>query len=120
MARILIVDDSVFARSRLKRSFEGAGHEVVGVAGDGEQAFEMFKSLQPELVTLDYFMSDISGEAVLKEIIQYDPVARVLVISGSDDQSVEERVLQAGAKDFIKKFNTLGNILKAIDRVMET
>ena len=119
MAKILIVDDSAFARARLKLLFESGGHEVVGDAGDGEQALALFKNLQPELVTLDYLMADKSGEAVLKEIIQHDPSARVIIISGSSDNTIEERVLQAGAKVFVEKFNKQSDTLKVIDRVMQ-
>ena len=119
MAKILIVDDSTFARARLKTLFERGGHEVVGAAGDGEEALELFNSLHPELVTLDHVMAGKSGETVLKEIIRQDPGAKVIMISGTDDSAIEERVLQAGAKVFIKKFNAQLDILKVIDRVME-
>ena len=120
MAKILIVDDSAFARARLKMLFENEGHEVVGSAADGEQALALFKSLRPELVTLDYVMADKNGEVVLKEIIQHDPSARVIMFSGTGDNTIEERVLQAGAKVFVEKFNAQRDILEAIDRVMET
>ena len=119
MAKILIVDDSVFARNRLKRLFESGGHEIVGSVGDGEQALTQFKQLQPELVTLDYLMDNKTGEVVLKEIIKIDPSARVIMISGSSDKTLEKRALDAGAKVFIEKFNERINILKVIDQVME-
>ena len=119
MAQILIVDDSAFARARLKMLFESGGHEVVGRAEDGEQGLKLFKSLHPELVTLDYLMADKSGEVVLKEIIQHDPGAKVIMISGSGDHSIEERSLQAGAKVFVEKSNLQRSFLKVIDQVMQ-
>ncbi len=119
MAKILIVDDSAFARARLKMLFKSGGHEVVGRAEDGEQGLKLFKSLHPELVTLDYLMPDKSGEVVLKEIIQHDPGAKVIMISAWGDHSIEERCLQAGAKVFVQKSNSKRNVLKAIDQVME-
>ena len=119
MAKILIVDDSAFARARLKMLFESGGHEVVGGAGDGEQGLKLFKSLHPELVTLDYLMADKNGEVVLKEMIQHDPSAKVIMISGSGDHSIEERILQAGAKVFVEKSNSQRNFLKVIDQVMQ-
>ncbi len=119
MAKILIVDDSAFARKKLKLLFESGGHEVVGSARDGEQALTLFKNLHPELVILDHVMPDKSGETVLKEIIQYDPSARVIMISGTIDPTLEERVLQAGAKVFVEKFEEQLDYLKVIDRVME-
>ena len=119
MAKILIVDDSSFARARLKMLFESGGHEVVGGAENAEQALALYKSLNPELVTLDYLMADKSGEAVLEEIIQYDPSARVIMISGSGDHAIGDRALEAGAKDFVEKYNLEKDILNVIDRVME-
>ena len=119
MAKILIVDDSGFARNRLKLLFESGGHEVVGSAGDGQQALTLFKNLHPELVTLDYMMKDETGETVLKEIIQHDSSARVIMISGSSDPSVKERTLQAGAMAFVNKFDEEIDYLKVIDGVME-
>ncbi len=118
MARILIVDDSTFACARLKILFESGGHEVVGHTEEAEQALSLFKSLHPELVTLDYMMGVKSGEAVLKEIIKHDPSAKVIMISGSNDPAIEERVLQAGAKSFVEKFNSKEEILKVVDQVM--
>ncbi len=119
MAKILIVEDSAFTRNLIRMIVEGAGHEVVGLAGDGEQALKLFKSLHPELVILDYLMADKSGEVVLKEIIQHDPSARVIMISGSVEHALEERVLQAGAKVFVEKHCAQRDLLEVIDQVME-
>ena len=90
MAKILIADDSAFARNSLRMIVESGGHEVVGRAGDGEQALRLFKSLHPEIVTLDSLMPNKSGEAVLKEIVRQDPSARVIMISGTGDRTIEE------------------------------
>ena len=119
MTKILIVDDSTFARHRLKLIFENGGHEVVGCAANGEQAVQMFQQLHPELVTLDYLMADQNGEEVLNEIMQIDPDAKIIMISGSGDITLEDRVLQAGAKDFVEKFAEQKDFLSVIDKVMQ-
>jgi two-component system chemotaxis response regulator CheY len=118
MAKILIVDDSAFARNRLRMIFENGGHEVLACAENGEQALEMFKGLHPELVTLDYLMLGLNGEEVLKEILRLDQDAKVIMISGSGDATIEERVLQVGAMGFIEKFIPDKDYLKVIDQVM--
>jgi len=118
VTKILIVDDSSFARNRLKIIFERAGHEVVGSAKDGKQALNMFDSLHPDVVTLDYLMAGKNGEEVLKDIIQHDPAAKVIMVSGSGDHTVEEKVLAAGAKLFVEKFKSKNEFLRAVDRVM--
>ena len=120
MAKILIVDDSAFMSNLLRMNVVNGGHEVVGLARDGEQALKLFKSLRPELVMLDYLMEGKNGMVVLKEIIQHDPSARVIMISGSGDHVLAERSLQAGAKVFVKKPSAQRDLLKVIDQVMET
>jgi len=119
MAKILIVDDSTFTRNLLRRVYESGGHDVVGHAGNAEQAMTLFKTLHPELVTLDYLMPGKSGEAVLEEMIQYDPNAKVIMISGSGDKTVEERLLQTGARKYVEKHLAQREILEVIDQVME-
>ena len=119
MAKILIVDDSVFARDILGLNVKRGGHEVVGFAGDGEQALKMFKSRHPELVILDYLMAGKNGMEVLEEIITHDPNARVIMVSGSGDHTVEERALRAGAKVFMGKPCVQSELLNEIERVME-
>jgi two-component system chemotaxis response regulator CheY len=118
MAKVLIVDDSLFTRNLLGVMIKMGGHEVAGVAEDGKQALEMFRSLQPELVTLDWMMPNKSGEAVLKKIIMLDPDAKVIMITGWANKSIEDRVLAAGAKAFLEKSNVQKDLLNVIDQVM--
>ena len=118
MAKVLIVDDSPFTRNLLGVMIKMGGHEVAGVAEDGKQALEMFRSLQPELVTLDWLMPNKSGEAVLKKIIMLDPDAKVIMITGWANKSIEDRVLAAGAKAFLEKSNVQKDLLNVIDQVM--
>ena len=118
MAKVLIVDDSPFTRNLLGVMIKMGGHEVAGVAEGGKQALEMFKSLQPDLVTLDWLMPSKSGEAVLKKIIMIDPNAKVIMITGWANKSIEGRVLAAGAKAFLEKSNVQKDLLNVIDQVM--
>lgn len=119
MATILVVDDSSFARKRLKQTFENAGHTVVGSAANGEQALSLYSQLQPEVVTLDYLMVGKDGMQVLKEIIDQDPNARVIVISGSGNHAIESEFLSAGAMVYVEKLNNQDEYLKAVDQVMQ-
>jgi two-component system chemotaxis response regulator CheY len=120
MAKILIVDDSEFARARLIKLFEEGGHEVVGSADCGEKALSLYKSLHPELVTMDYVMEEQSGEEAMKGIIKYDPNARVIIISGSNDNTLREKMVESGAKAFVEKFDFHKNVLQVIKQVMSS
>jgi two-component system chemotaxis response regulator CheY len=118
MAKVLIVDDSAFARNILGRIIEEGGHEVIGRAKDGESAVELFRTLHPELVTLDYLMTGKDGEEILEEIIEIDPSAKIVMISGSGDYTVEEKARKSGAKDFVGKPFMQRDLLRVIDQVM--
>jgi two-component system chemotaxis response regulator CheY len=118
MAKVLIVDDSSFTRHLLGVIVKMGGHEVAGVAEDGEQALKLFRSLRPDLVTLDWLMPSKSGEAVLKKIMMLDPDAKVIMITGWANKSIEGRVLAAGAKAFLEKSNVQRDLLNVIDQVM--
>jgi two-component system chemotaxis response regulator CheY len=118
MARILIVDDSAFARNSLKAIVEGNGHEVVGRAENGREALILFTSLQPELVTLDYLMVGETGNEVLEKLIQIDSDAKVIMISGMGDPNIQERALQAGARCFLAKPYDDEVVLRVIDQTL--
>jgi len=118
MVKILVVDDSAFARRRLKSIFESLGYEVAGLAENGTRALELYRSLRPDIVTLDHLMTGKSGEQVLIEMLEIDPDAKVIVISGSGDHAIEDRVLKAGAKEFVPKFNTQNDFGRVIERVI--
>ncbi len=118
MASVLIVDDSAFARHLIRVVAETGGHEVVGVASNGDQALSLYKDLHPELVTLDWMMPGKSGEVVLNEILRGDPDARVIMITGWANDSIEGRVMKAGAKAFLEKPNVKKALLEKIDTAM--
>lgn len=103
MARVLIVDDAAFMRLMLKKIIVVDGHEVVGEAGDGEAAIEMFRELRPDLVTLDITMPGRDGIEVLGSILEEDPAARVIMCSALGQQAKVVESMKLGAKDFVVK-----------------
>jgi two-component system chemotaxis response regulator CheY len=120
MSKILIVDDSAFTRHLLGMIVKMGGHEVVGSAKDGEQAIQLYQKLHPDLVTLDWLMPNKSGEAVLKKILQIDPQARIIMITGWANKSIEGRVLEAGAKAFLEKSDVQKNLLRIVEEVLDS
>lgn len=118
MARVLIVDDSAFARNSLKLTVEKGGHEVVGRAGNGREAVSLFTRLQPEVVMLDYLMAGETGNEVLVELIRIDPDAKVIMISGMGHPAIQEEALQFGATCFLTKPYEREDILQMIDKAL--
>jgi len=119
MAKILIVDDSAFARNSLELIIESSGHEVVGRAANGAEAVSLFCSLQPELVTLDYLMTGETGDEVLEKLIRIDPGVRVIMISGMADPGIRDQALQAGAKYFLAKPFEDDTVVQTIAQAMQ-
>lgn len=117
--RVLVCDDAVFMRKILCDILYKAGHEVVGEAENGREAFAKYKELKPDLVTMDITMPEVNGLEGLKSIIDYDRDARVVMCSAMGQQAMVIEAIQNGAKDFIvKPFNSdrvMESVLKAVE-----
>jgi two-component system chemotaxis response regulator CheY len=104
--RLLIVDDALFMRKRIREIAESAGWEIAGEAEDGEQAVAIYQQEKPDLVTLDIVMPKLDGVSALKKLMQHDPQARVVMVSAVNQKPKLIECIQAGAIDFIvKPFN---------------
>ena len=101
--RILIVDDALIMRQRIRDIAEAAGWQVAGEAGDGEEAVALYRRERPDLVTLDIVMPKLDGVSALKQITEMDPQARVVMVSAVNQKGKLAECIQAGAIDFIVK-----------------
>ncbi len=101
--KLLIVDDSNIMRRAIEKYLTDFNLELVGTAGDGEAALQLFKAHLPELVTLDITMPRMDGLACLDEIMRLRPETKVLVISALKDPSTGLQALRKGAKGFLAK-----------------
>lgn len=103
MRKVLIVDDAYFMRNLIKKALREAGYEVVGEAKNGAEGLQMYKNLQPDLVTMDIKMPDISGIDVTRQILSEFPKAKIIAITGNNDENIKKEMLLAGAKDYLRK-----------------
>jgi two-component system chemotaxis response regulator CheY len=101
--RVLIVDDALIMRKRIREIAEAAGWQVAGEASDGEEAVALYQRERPDLVTLDIVMPKLDGVTALKQIIEADPQARVVMVSAVNQKGKLAECIQAGAIDFIVK-----------------
>jgi two-component system chemotaxis response regulator CheB len=104
MLRVLVVDDSAYMRKSLREMLERAPDiEVVGAARDGLDALDMVESLQPDVVTCDLVMPELSGLEFVRRQMMRRPLP-VVLISVVDGQAAEVlAALEAGAVDFVRK-----------------
>lgn len=116
--RVLIVDDAIFMRMKLKDILEKNGFEVVAEAQNGVEAVEKFKSERPDLVTMDITMPEMDGVAALKSIKQIDSNAKVVMCSAMGQQTMVMEAIQSGAVDFIVKPFESDRVIQSLNKAI--
>lgn len=119
MYKILIVDDAAFMRMMLRNILAKNGYEVVAEAEDVISATELYKTLKPDLVTMDITMPKVNGIEGVREILKIDPQAKVIMVSAMGQQTMVMEAIQAGAKDFIVKPFQQDRIVQAVEKVLQ-
>jgi two-component system chemotaxis response regulator CheY len=98
---------------------EKAGFRVVGEASNGEEAVELYQDKSPDVVLMDITMPKMDGLAALKQILKFDPQAKVIMCSALGQQSLIAQALQLGAKDFIVKPFREERVIAAIKAILD-
>lgn len=119
MKKVLIVDDTKFMRNILAGILKKKDLEIAGEAVNGREAIEKYKELRPDIVTMDIIMPEIDGIMAVKEIIKFDPNAKILMCSAMGQQALVIEAIQAGAKDFVIKPFQPTRVLEAVDRTLQ-
>jgi two-component system chemotaxis response regulator CheY len=104
--RVMIVDDSPFARKLIRHHLERYGCRVVGEAENGVQAIAMFKKLKPDLVTLDLMMPAVQGVdslSAFRAMRAENPRAAILVVSAIPFDKTRDTFMAEGAVGYIVK-----------------
>jgi len=110
----MIADDSDAIRLVLKDILAIGKHTVVAEAVNGDEAVDLFFKTSPDLLLLDLAMPKKDGLSVLKEIMEKNPKAKIVLITASDDQKIINQCIQLGASSYISKPFNLNNVLKQI------
>ena len=103
MKKILVVDDSKVIRMVIKRLLTQHGYQIAGEAENGRAAFEKYKDLRPDAVTMDIIMPEVDGIQGLKDIISFDKQAKVIMISAIDQKESLLEAIRQGAADYVVK-----------------
>ena len=112
---MFLVDDEKFIVELYRDILEANGHEVVGVASDGEEAVRKYRDMKekPVVIIMDQRMPVRDGVSATQEILRIDPTATVFF--GSADLHIEKEALAAGAKGFLLKPFRIEELLAAIE-----
>jgi two-component system chemotaxis response regulator CheY len=122
--KVLIVDDAMFMRNMIAEIFNGKkykeeDYQVVAEAENGIEAVEKYKEHNPDIVTMDIVMPEMTGIEALKEIMGMDPESNVVMCSALGQDSLVMEALDAGAKDFIVKPFQPEKVLDVVTRILD-
>ena len=113
--RILIADDhEVFRRGVRGVLEEQPGWHIVGEAGNGRQAVEMARELQPDVLVLDISMPELNGLDATRQILQASPGSEILILTLHDSEQLAQEVLKAGARAYILKSDAAQDLVAAV------
>lgn len=116
--RILIVDDSSYMRSLIHETVSQEGYEVIGMAKDGESAIDMALELNPDIITLDQVLPDMTGMDILRTVVGAGLQSIIIMVSAVGQQSTVKEALDAGASDYIVKPFSKKELLEAIHKLV--
>jgi DNA-binding NarL/FixJ family response regulator len=112
--RVLVVDDHDLFRTGLRSLLEEHGVHVVGEAANGEQAVRLSRELAPDVVVMDLNMPGITGVEATRKISEVAPLARVVVLTISDQDSDVLNAIVAGACGYLLKDASIDDLLRGI------
>ncbi|GBG58558.1 response regulator [Sporomusaceae bacterium FL31] len=114
--KVLICDDSLLVRKKLKDILTSIGCEVFE-ARNGKEAVEVYQTSRPDLVFMDIVMPDTDGLEALKNLKAFDDQANVIMLSslGTSDKLIQ--ALKYGAADFIQKPYTVEQITQIVAKI---
>lgn len=115
---VLLAEDHVITRQGMRRLLEDAGDfEVIGEAGDGEEAVQMVSDMQPDVVIIDVAMPKLNGIEATRQIKLLHPTVAVLALSAYDDDEYVFGLLEAGAAGYLLKTASGDELIHAIQAV---
>lgn len=116
--RIVIADDHAVVREGLRALIEAqSGLEVVGEAGDGQEAWRRTCDLAPDVLVLDLSMPGVRGVETAERVAKDCPDVRILVLTMHEERGYVARLLRAGAAGYVLKRTASAELVRAIRAV---
>ena len=118
--RVMVVDDHPIMRDGLRDALEASGRfEVVGLAGDGEEAVRTVEGLGPEVIVMDVMMPGMDGIDACREVMEILPDTRVLMLTASSEEDAVIEAIAAGATGYLQKYTRPEELVEAVVDVAE-
>ena len=118
MARILLVDDSMYQRIKLRKFLETAGYEVIE-GSDGDEGLTLAASREPDCMVLDLLMPRVSGMEVLRELHKKHLALPVIIHTSDIQEQTRQECLALGAVAFLNKPSRNEDVLAVIAQILQ-
>ncbi len=116
--RIVLADDHVNVRRGLRRMLNRSPQvEVIGEAGNGKEALELTKSLNPDVLLLDVEMPGMKGHEVARRLLESETQVRVLALSGYNEMRYVLGMFANGAAGYLTKDEAPRQLLSAVQEI---
>jgi two-component system, response regulator PdtaR len=112
--RVLVAEDEALIRLDLAEMLKDEGYEVIGQAGDGQEAVEMAEELKPDLVIMDVKMPRRDGIDAASEIAS-KRIAPIVILTAFSQRDLVERARDAGAMAYLVKPFSINDLIPAIE-----
>ncbi len=117
--RVMLADDHEVVRSGLGRMLESqADIQIVGEAVSGEQAYQLYTELEPDVLIMDVSMPGIGGLEALRRITSRYAIAKVIMFSMHENVTMAIQAMNVGAKGYVAKSGQSGDIIEAVRQVL--
>lgn len=114
--KCLIIEDATFMREIYRYVLaNNPDIEIVGEAGDGEEAVKLLFDLKPDLMLIDLVLPLKSGLDILKELSLISPNTKTIVVSSIEEEKIIAKTKALGVLSYIKKPFTKADLVKAFD-----
>ncbi len=117
MAKILIIDDSRFARLKMSANLKDAGFEVIE-AVEGAEGFEITQKEKPDIVICDLLMPVMDGFGYLRKIKEEGLDVPVLILTSDIQEKTRARAMELGAADLVNKPPKYEDVIEKINALV--
>jgi two-component system chemotaxis response regulator CheY len=118
MATILLAEDNTSVRLSVRETLTRLGHDVLE-ATNGIDAVRLYRDMVPDVVLMDIGMPSQDGLSAVKEIREFDPYARIAMLTAYGMESVVQQARELGACDFIVKPFVRTRLLSGIEKMLK-
>lgn len=101
--KVMAVDDSPITRKMIKKALEPEGFEIIGEAGNGKEAVDLYAKIQPDIITMDVTMPIMDGLDAALAIKKINPAQRIIMLSAMSDNDILADAQARGIDDFCSK-----------------